>query len=193
MEVLKYKSYIVNGLHFNTKSRDDVRAVQNSGVHLVAKTMQLSSAKDKNPVVGDMSFYGVIQEIWELDYHKFRVPMFKCDWVENNNGIKVDELGFTLANLGRIGFRNDQFVMANLVKQVFYVEDPLDSMWSVVLSTPNRDYNDCASDDELGDIVIDHEPFTRGMPAVETFDDVFHEDSSQYMRADCEDIWIDKE
>ncbi|XP_008238744.1 PREDICTED: uncharacterized protein LOC103337368 [Prunus mume] len=158
MQVPKYQSYIVNGVHFDTKSRDEMRVVQNSGVHLVAKTTQVSSAKDKNHIVLDMSFYGVIKEIWELDYHKFKIPIFKCDWVENNNGIKIEELGFILANLGRVGYKNDQFVLAGLVKQIFYIE----SKGSVVLSTPNRDSNDYDSDNVLGDIVIDHEPFTRG-------------------------------
>lgn len=37
--------------------------IQNSGVSLVAKTMQRASVKDKNLVVSDMVFYGVIGEI----------------------------------------------------------------------------------------------------------------------------------
>ncbi|KAJ0092551.1 hypothetical protein Patl1_26119 [Pistacia atlantica] len=41
--------------------------------------MQIASAKDKNPIYGDVSFYGVIDEIWELDYHMFNQPVFKCD------------------------------------------------------------------------------------------------------------------
>ncbi|TYK30847.1 transposase [Cucumis melo var. makuwa] len=36
--------------------------------------MQVSSSKDKNPVIKDMSFYGLIQEIWELNYNTFDVP-----------------------------------------------------------------------------------------------------------------------
>ncbi|KAA0025485.1 uncharacterized protein E5676_scaffold1112G00460 [Cucumis melo var. makuwa] len=50
---------------YHTKFRDDHRTVQNSGIMLVATTMQVSSAKDKNPVIGDMSFYGIIEDIWE--------------------------------------------------------------------------------------------------------------------------------
>ncbi|TYK08873.1 putative serine/threonine-protein kinase nek2 [Cucumis melo var. makuwa] len=55
--------------------------------------MQVSSSKDKNPVIGDMSFYGVIQEIWELNYNTFNVSVFKCDWVQNSGGVRIDELG----------------------------------------------------------------------------------------------------
>ena len=78
---------------FNTKERDSTHCVQNSGVSIVANIMQVASAKDKNPIVSDMMFYGVIEEIWELDYHHFQIPIFKCIWVENNSGIKVDDFG----------------------------------------------------------------------------------------------------
>ncbi|XP_019172841.1 PREDICTED: uncharacterized protein LOC109168279 [Ipomoea nil] len=112
-QVLKYSGYLIEGVTFHTKDRDNLRAVQNSGVSLVGNIMQVSSAKDKNLVESDMVFYGVIDEIWELDYHTFRVPVFKCNWVENNNGIKVDDLGFKLVNLNRIGFKSDSFILGS--------------------------------------------------------------------------------
>lgn len=43
--VTKPKAYIINGCRFNTKSLDDVRFMQNSGVCIVAKTTQFSSVK----------------------------------------------------------------------------------------------------------------------------------------------------
>ncbi|CAL2256914.1 unnamed protein product [Prunus armeniaca] len=60
MAVPSYRSYLINGVKFNTKAQDDVRTVQNSGVYLLAHTMQVTSAKDKNPIVSNMSFSGVI-------------------------------------------------------------------------------------------------------------------------------------
>ncbi|XP_073060012.1 uncharacterized protein [Primulina eburnea] len=125
-KVLKYSSYLIDGVTYTTKERDDIRVTQNSGVSLVTKTMQVASAKDRNPIVSDMVFYGVIEEIWKLDYHKFQIPMFKCNWVENNKGIKLDDLGFTLVNLKRIGFKSDSFILGSQAKQVFYIEDPED-------------------------------------------------------------------
>ncbi|KAI5324103.1 hypothetical protein L3X38_033176 [Prunus dulcis] len=163
MAVPSYRSYLINGVKFNTKAKDDVRTIQNSGVYLLAHTMQVASAKDKNPIVSNMGFYGVIQEIWDLDYHKFRIPVL----------------------------RNDQFVMASQVKQVFYVDDPMHRGWSVVLSMPNREYNDVIGDDVLGDIRIECEPFTRGIPNVDTFDDLVGAFGSENFRDGCEDIWID--
>ena len=63
----KYNGYIINGCHYHTKERDELLATQNSGVSIVATTMQIVSAKDKNPIFGELCFYGVITEIWDLD------------------------------------------------------------------------------------------------------------------------------
>ncbi|KAL0551927.1 hypothetical protein IC582_011020 [Cucumis melo] len=82
--IITYSGYAINGCRYHTKCSDKDRSVQNSGISLVAKTMQVSSSKDKNLVIEDMSFYGVIQEIWELNYNTFNVLVFKCDWVQNS-------------------------------------------------------------------------------------------------------------
>lgn len=88
--------------------------------------MQVTCYKDKNLVFGEMNFYGIISEIWQLDYHIFQISIFKGDWVDNKKGIKVDELGFTLVKLGRIGHKLDSCILASQAKQVFYVKDQLD-------------------------------------------------------------------
>ena len=44
-----------------------------------------------------------------------------------------DKMGFTLVDLQRIGYKDEPFIMAAQARQVFYVEDPTDSRWSVVL------------------------------------------------------------
>ena len=85
---------------------------------MVATKMKVASAKDQNPVVGDLSFYGVIDEIWLLDYIAFKVPIFKCNWVNSNGGVKIDELGFILVDLERKGHREDPFILASQAKQV---------------------------------------------------------------------------
>ncbi|KAI5325003.1 hypothetical protein L3X38_034076 [Prunus dulcis] len=86
--------------------------------------MQVASAKDKNPIVSNMGFYGAIQEIWDRDYQKFRISVLRCDWIDNTSGLVVDEPGFTLVDMSKIGYRNDQFIMASQVKQVSFIDDP---------------------------------------------------------------------
>jgi hypothetical protein len=71
------------------------------------------------------TYYGRIEEIWELDYaHNFKVPLFRCQWVKMNGGVSVDkEYGMTIVDINNIGYRNDPFVLAADVNQVFYVKD----------------------------------------------------------------------
>ncbi|TYK14094.1 transposase [Cucumis melo var. makuwa] len=65
----------------------------------------------------------------ELNYNTFNVVLFKCDWVQNNGGVRIDE-------------------------------DPSDVRWSVVLTPPQRDFEDRYNDNELGDTILRCE----GMP-----------------------------
>ena len=153
--------------------------------------MQIASSKDKNTIFGELCFYEVINEIWDLDYNMFTIPMFKCDWVDNKNGIKVDELGFTLVDFSKIGHKSDPFILASQAKQVFYVEDQLDPKWSIVLSIPPKDFNNIEGLDDFTDNRMEHHPFISSMPEVESFD-AMDESEATYMRKDCEGIWINK-
>ena len=89
LHVFSYTGYVINGYTFYTKEQDDQTTMQNSGVTLVAEAMHVSSAKDKNPIYANLSYFGVIERIWELDYTMFRVPIFGCKWVDNNNGVRI--------------------------------------------------------------------------------------------------------
>ncbi|KAL6346172.1 hypothetical protein AAG906_027907 [Vitis piasezkii] len=117
--VSKYHGYVINGCHYNTKDRDELRVTQNSGVSIVATTMQISSAKDKNPVF-----------------------------------------------------------------------DQLDPRWSVVLSTPQRDFFKREDSDDFMDNSIEHHPLITTLPQVESFDTM--DDSDVIcIRGDYEGFWID--
>ena len=79
LNVLTWKGYDINIYSFYTKSQDEKSTVQNSGVSVDAHSDHFSSALDNHPIRAFMPYYGVIKEIWELDYGEFRVPIFKCD------------------------------------------------------------------------------------------------------------------
>ncbi|CAA0824197.1 Unknown protein [Striga hermonthica] len=128
--------------------------MQNSGVLVEAESMHFSSAKDKNPLCASSSYFGIIEEIWELNYVKFTVPVFKCKWVDSNNGVQVDELGFTLVDFRKVGYKNEPFIMASQAKQVFYVIDPSNENCSVVLHGKRQ-----VSDDDKNDLTIDVSEF----------------------------------
>jgi len=63
--------------NFYIKFQDDKSTMQNSGVMVVVESMHFSSSKDQNPIMASISYFGVIEEIWEVDYAKFRVLIFK--------------------------------------------------------------------------------------------------------------------
>jgi len=107
--------------------------VQNSGVTIDAQSDHFSSALDNHPIRASMPYYGLIKEIWELDYGQFRVPVFKCQWVNGNAGVRQDKMGFSLVDLQKVGYKDEPFILAGQARQVFYVEDPSDSRWSIVL------------------------------------------------------------
>ncbi|KAL6583013.1 hypothetical protein OROMI_005091 [Orobanche minor] len=88
-----------------------------------------------------MSYYGVIEEIWELDYVKFRVPVFKCKWADNNT-VEIDDLGTTLVDLHKVAYKDEPFIMAHQAKQVFYVKDPRNERLSVVIPGRSVDMNE---------------------------------------------------
>ena len=72
--VLSYRGYLTNGYYFYTKAHDNNCTVQNSGVTLVAQSMHISSAEDSKLVFANMSYYEVIEDIWELNYTCFVFP-----------------------------------------------------------------------------------------------------------------------
>ena len=83
-------------------------------------------------VTSNITYYGVIKEIWDLDYVIFRIPIMKCDWVHTRGEVMNDRLGFTLVDLQQLSHKSDPFILASRANQVFYVFDQLDKKWSVV-------------------------------------------------------------
>ncbi|XP_056688370.1 uncharacterized protein [Spinacia oleracea] len=131
--VVSYEGYDINGYCFNTKRRDASSTTQNSGVSLVASTLHFSSAKDNNPQHAKMNYYGMIEDIFELDFVQFRVPVFKCNLVDIGKGVNIDDMGYTVVNFNKPGHCDEPFIMASQAKQVFYMIDPADTSKSVVI------------------------------------------------------------
>ncbi|KAM0873062.1 hypothetical protein ACQ4PT_038316 [Festuca glaucescens] len=134
-----YSSYTINGYKFHTKSYDEGRPTQSSGVALVSK---LSSSSNES-----RTYYGVITQILELDYdNKGNVVLFKCEWFDNrvqDKWVKVDKFGITHVNrkhLIHTGHKSSDapFILASQATQVYYVEDPLAPDWLAVRQATNQ-------------------------------------------------------
>src|SRR3954464_7550425 len=112
--ILTFQGYEINGNIFYTHAQDKKSTNQNSGVRFDA-----TDENGKKDI-----YYGYIEDIWELDYGpNFKVPLFRCKWV-NLTGVKVDpQYGMTTVDVNNLGYREEPFVLANDVAQVFYVKD----------------------------------------------------------------------
>ncbi|XP_075096331.1 uncharacterized protein LOC142174437 [Nicotiana tabacum] len=121
MVAKRYTAYFINGYQFHTKERDSQGKTQNSGVTLSSTTDSFASARDQNPIDGEIIYYGAIRDIIEVDYWGcFSVVLFRCDWFRN----EIDDYGLTRVYFNRLGSTDDPFVLASQFYQVFYVEDP---------------------------------------------------------------------
>jgi len=120
-DVITWSGYDINKFSFYTNTEDKKSTMQNSGVTLEEESMHFSSSKDNNIVMATISYFGVIEEILEVDYVKFRVLVFKCKLVDSNTGVHVDDLGFILVDLPKIGSKKDPFIMDHQVKQVLLI------------------------------------------------------------------------
>ena len=93
------------GNTFYTVAQDKRSINQNSGVRIDAT----------DPNGNKQTYYGRIEEIWELNYAPtFKVPLFKCQWVKAiGGGVAADnQYGMTTVDLNNIGYKDEPFVLA---------------------------------------------------------------------------------
>ncbi|XP_047267683.1 uncharacterized protein LOC124898104 [Capsicum annuum] len=132
----RYSGYLINGYRFHIRQCNARRKTQNSGVTLVASTTSFASSKDKNPVHADLTYYGRIVDILELDYYgHFKVVLFKCDWYE----VEKDTYSLTYVYFNKKCSLKEPFVLASQVHQCFYVQDQYDQDRHYVMKTVPRD------------------------------------------------------
>jgi hypothetical protein len=65
-----YHGYDINGYTFYTEQLDKRNTYQNSGVRVDAYDVMREQKS---------MYYGQIQEVWELDFHIFKIPLFWCN------------------------------------------------------------------------------------------------------------------
>ncbi len=123
----RYHGLVCNGFRFIPQYRERGSCTQNSGVVVTSMTTSYASAKDRNPLEGNVDYYGILTDILELDYFgNFKVILFRCNWadVTSGRGLKKDDFGFTLVNFSRLIHTGEQlghepFVFSSQAKQVF--------------------------------------------------------------------------
>ena len=151
-------------------------------------------------VIGNKTYYGIIKEILELNYHhKGNVVHFKCDWVDNrvqDKWVKTDQFGITSVNFKHLfntgeKISDEPFILASQALQVYYIRDPIDTDWAAVIQSKPRDVYDF---DNLDSEHIDNDnglfvplPNVNGNVTVDNINAIVPS-----IRADIDGIIVDK-
>lgn len=142
-----YKKYRLNGFVFSSSAHDaKLVSKQNSGISIKALTHFRASAKDKKLVEAEITYYGIIRQIIELDYVSFKETTFYCDWVrvEDKTACMVDpQTNMVMVDLNKMKskdhIKDEPYVCGfQSPKQVFYAKSPKNGPWFVVLYSPRR-------------------------------------------------------
>ncbi|XP_012832644.1 PREDICTED: uncharacterized protein LOC105953520 [Erythranthe guttata] len=165
----RYRGFKLNGFRFHTRELERKRKTQNSGVMVNATTTSFASKKDMRPIVQEMMYYGILKNIIEFDYTGGKkIVLFDCDWVSKGRRQKENDDGFTLVNFTKIRRQSEPFVLASQVQQVFYVADPIEKDWHVVIKTKAREKFDDGRDVAIDgvDTIVQSKP-CKDRPIIE--------------------------
>jgi hypothetical protein len=128
--VTRYQAMYINGYTLYTMARYKKSVYQNSGVRVRAVV-------DDSPDDDDTetnTYYGQIEEIWELDYVGLKVSLFQCRWVINRKrAVRRTNMVILVLISGSLVTKNEPFFSANDVEQVFYLPNLAKKNWSVVM------------------------------------------------------------
>jgi len=75
--VITWQGYDINKYSFYKKAQGEKSTVQNNGVTLRDESQHFASVHDDNPHVAFIPYFGFVEEIWELNYVKLTICVFK--------------------------------------------------------------------------------------------------------------------
>lgn len=86
----RYQGFIINDFQFHVKKFENRRVV------VTAQTNSYASRSDNNPIIGAVTYYGILKDIIELEYSGSKsVVVFYRDWVSTERAVKQDGNGFS--------------------------------------------------------------------------------------------------
>ncbi|QHO34136.1 uncharacterized protein DS421_9g264360 [Arachis hypogaea] len=189
----RFSTFSINGFSFRTTNRDNGLKTQNSGVFLMSSTPCVASASDANVRNADLSYYGKLEDIIELNYNgRFQVTLFKCKWADTTRewGCRKDSWDFTSVNFSRVihsGDReeDDPYIEASQARMVYFVNDEVNKDWSVVVHLKPRDSYDMGGNED--DEACENEPWLE-----QNLDSLFENgDNLSLLRDEVDDELLD--
>lgn len=112
----------------------------NSGVFINSKTSCVARSVDKNLRQAELSYYGKLEDIIEINYNgMFKVVLFKCKWADTtrDRGYQKDSWKFIFVNFDRsihVGeFKNMSLTPKHLKHKQCTMDDIVNKWLSVVV------------------------------------------------------------
>jgi hypothetical protein len=136
IHVYTYKKYDIDGYRYRTFNSE--KKTSGSGVMLEARTVFVK--KDGTVTEETKPYYGIIQEILELNYQETRIPLFRCLFAGDGKNQILKKDGLTLVNFTKARSTHnpdDPFILASQARQVFYSNEIGDEL-CVVMRAPPR-------------------------------------------------------
>ncbi|CAL8082166.1 unnamed protein product [Prunus armeniaca] len=149
----------VNDVKFLGTARDDKLCTQNS-------SLRVPGGGEST----DIDFYGKLTTVMQLLYKdRYQVIMFKCRWFDTNpnrhGSVKIDH-DLLSANINRTWYDNDPYILANMARQIVYLDDP--KAGSSYITDQRLEFSMENDAETLRDTNVIQEPFQlQGVSSIE--------------------------
>ena len=72
------------------------------------------------------SYYGVKEEIWELDYGPLKISLLRYQWMNRAGGdVTIDWHSMTIVDFKKIGYKDEPFLQVKAYHKSVLCEEPI--------------------------------------------------------------------
>ncbi|KAH9324812.1 hypothetical protein KI387_004990, partial [Taxus chinensis] len=168
--VTHYKSMWAYGKHFRIEKMDKLRCTFDCGISAYFDVVDSGNIETKT------KYYGILEDIMELDFRAFRKVIFLVKWFSliekgNNRTIYMHDNGFPMIKTSDFMDTDEPYVFPEQCEQIFIIQDMQNPNWSSVIEHNPR-WNRHASFINTTNVDIIDEDETYSNDEVEIMDEI---------------------
>lgn len=131
------------GHHYRIRKVDEKRQTYDCGVSASFEVECRSHANDRQPITSTLRYYGVLEDIIELDFMSFKKVIFRVEWyklieVGEEKTILLHNNGFHMINTSRFEATSEPYVFPSQCDQIFLIPNLEQPGWSFVIDYDPR-------------------------------------------------------
>jgi len=137
-KVTHYKGLWCKGRHYRVRKLDENRKTIDCGIATYFIVDFQSHVRDGNIKTDTLRYYGLIEDILELNFRSFKVVLFEAKWfrnivVGNHPTTYMHENGFCIINHTRFEQTDEPYVFPDQCEQIFLCCHPTERSKSFVI------------------------------------------------------------